>query len=59
MTLQKFKGGKLKEILVLQDIKDIDKFVPSIKQSTINLWKAKRAALGRLVLGKMWFDRRT
>lgn len=58
VTLQKFKGGKLKDILILKDITEIDKYVPSIKQSTINLWKAKRAALGRLVLGKMWFDRK-
>lgn len=59
VTLQKFKGGKLKDILVLKDITEIDKYVPSIKQNTINLWKAKRAALGRLVLGKMWFDRKS
>jgi topoisomerase-4 subunit A len=60
VTLQKFKQGKLKDIKIFNIEEGLSWTVKTNSQSLkdMHVWQGKRGAQGRIVLGKLWTDRR-
>ncbi len=60
VALQKFKQGKLKDIKIFNIEEGLHWQNKSGKQSLkdIHVWKGKRGSTGRIVLGKLWIDKK-
>jgi topoisomerase-4 subunit A len=60
VALQKFKQGKLKDIKIFNIEEGLSWQTKSGKQSLkdLHVWQGKRGSTGRIVLGKLWIDKK-
>lgn len=59
VTFQKFKQGKLKAIKLFKQEEGLNWFGKSgSSPKDLAVWKGKRASLGRIVLGKLYLDKK-
>lgn len=60
VALQKFKQGKLKDVRLFNIEEGLTWKVKTNHQSLkdMHVWQGKRGAQGRIVLGKLWIDRK-
>jgi topoisomerase-4 subunit A len=60
VALQKFKQGKLKDIKIFNIEEGLSWQTKSGKQNLkdLHVWQGKRGSTGRIVLGKLWIDKK-